>query len=297
MPPITIPEPSKIGGHRDGCSCIACERVRARLLKSPYVQTLRQTIADLITSPAGKPAPQVAELEARVIALTTRNQELENGNELLRQTIQAGEKTTGNLRATILDRDREIKRLTDLQSLTADELGAAQEEVRSLEADALRLDERIGEEEGWRERFNNELTEILINCGYEEVSPDDEGISTPRIVGEALRPLTDIRLILGGDPDRPASEMVAEVRALKTEFTLSGQRIEELENLRAETYNSLQNATNQLQTKTYELACLKADLERRLPVWAQILGGLVVAAIVAAIAHRAGFEAGQGWTK
>lgn len=301
---ITIPEPSKIGGHRDGCSCIACERVRARLLKSPYVQTLRQTIADLIASSAGKPAPalprrwasdtkghfrpdpvlppppapQVAELEARVIALTTRNQELENGNELLRGLLDTSEKTSKSINDLLRHREYEIKQIADLLGVGGHSHdNRAKESIKQIEQLRAGLDE-------------------VSQMRNRDLAQWDEDIQKLKSEAKDARKELADEILAHGETMNTLREVERQAAQTSNELTLSGQRIEELEKFRAETYNSLQHATGQLQTKTYELACLKAQ-QSPLPRWAQYLAAVVLGGIIAAIAHRSGFEAGQGWTR
>lgn len=72
-------------------------------------------------------------------------------------------------------------------------------------------------------------------------------------------------------------------------------KLAETEALRAETLKSLEAATADLATKTYELATLKDQQEGRLPAPIFWLAGVILLVVVVLIAHQAGFQAGQNY--
>lgn len=166
--PFNLPVP-KIGNHPVECPCGTCANARKRLASSPYVQLLQRELiaAHKRLGEDSRSAPDLA-VEHEVLRLRDQLDKIQDGQRVLTNTLTESRKINQERDAQLRSSEAQlgkvqtalrtaedklnicqvqlrnaseenktlsysVESLKSLQSLTADELGAAQAEVQRME--------------------------------------------------------------------------------------------------------------------------------------------------------------------
>lgn len=302
MQPTYTPPVPVIGNHPSNCSCSTCEGGRKRLLASSFVKRLISDMTVLheqfYKATEKQHCAPTSELETRVLTLTDQLSTSQNDIGVLTRALDQSRKISQEREKQLAEEKRlhKLSKMSDanarglLQQIRG-EIGGDQDEP-ALEKVRRMKDEVIsrGVACEWNAAEVVRLAESLRDSqeaalALQQDLSTQEGLTASALDNLRLAERDGIAAI--ESRDKFCGDLVAannQVRSLDSQIAKAEQHRESL-------YAQLQETSDKLQQATYDIGCLKAETESRLPLWTRLVFAGIGLFIVAYWSHRMGFDA------